>query len=119
MIIRAPAMRAPWIVARPTPPAPKTATVEPGSTRAVFSAAAGRDAAADEGRLRERHLIVDLHDRILVDQHLLGVRGEVGELVDGLAVPHELRRLVLLPHRPCLAEVRLTGEAVIARPAEH
>ena len=32
-------MRAPWIAASPTPPAPKTATVEPGSIRAVFSTA--------------------------------------------------------------------------------
>ncbi len=39
MIIRAPAMRAPCTAARPTPPAPKTATVEPASMRAVFSTA--------------------------------------------------------------------------------
>ena len=39
MIIRAPPMRAPWITESPTPPQPKTATVEPGSIRAVFSAA--------------------------------------------------------------------------------
>ena len=39
MIMRAPAMRAPWIAASPTPPAPKTATVEPGSMRAVLSTA--------------------------------------------------------------------------------
>ena len=39
MIIRAPAMRAPWITDRPTPPAPYTATVEPGFTRAVLRAA--------------------------------------------------------------------------------
>ena len=35
----APAMRAPWIVAMPTPPQPNTATVEPGCTRAVLIAA--------------------------------------------------------------------------------
>ena len=39
MIMRAPAMRAPWIADSPTPPQPKTATVEPGSMRAVFSTA--------------------------------------------------------------------------------
>ncbi len=39
MIWRAPAMRAPWITEFPTPPHPKTATLEPGATRAVFSAA--------------------------------------------------------------------------------
>ena len=32
-------MRAPWIAASPTPPAPKTATVEPASIRAVLSTA--------------------------------------------------------------------------------
>ena len=32
-------MRAPWIAARPTPPQPNTATVEPGSMRAVLSTA--------------------------------------------------------------------------------
>ena len=32
-------MRAPWMAERPMPPAPKTATVEPGSTFAVFSTA--------------------------------------------------------------------------------
>ena len=37
--LRAPAIRAPWIAARPTPPHPKTATVEPGSIRAVLSTA--------------------------------------------------------------------------------
>ena len=35
----APAMRAPWMTAWPTPPQPMTATVEPGSTWAVFRAA--------------------------------------------------------------------------------
>jgi hypothetical protein len=39
MIMPAPAMRAPWITARPTPPAPYTATVAPASTRAVLRTA--------------------------------------------------------------------------------
>ena len=39
MIMPAPAMRAPWITASPTPPAPYTATVAPASTRAVLSTA--------------------------------------------------------------------------------
>ena len=38
-ISAAPAMRAPWIAAMPTPPAPKTTTLEPGCTLAVLSAA--------------------------------------------------------------------------------
>ena len=39
MIIPAPPMRAPWIAASPTPPAPNTATEDPGSIFAVFSTA--------------------------------------------------------------------------------
>ncbi|OLE22899.1 MAG: hypothetical protein AUG49_17610 [Catenulispora sp. 13_1_20CM_3_70_7] len=38
-ISAAPAMRAPWITAMPTPPAPITATEEPGCTRAVLNTA--------------------------------------------------------------------------------
>ena len=39
MIVVAPAMRAPWMTLRPTPPQPKTATVLPAATRAVLMAA--------------------------------------------------------------------------------
>src|SRR5262245_36338614 len=39
MICRAPAMRAPWITDMPTPPTPRTATVEAGATFARFSTA--------------------------------------------------------------------------------
>ena len=39
MMRSAPAMRQPWIAASPTPPAPNTAAVEPGSTRAQFRTA--------------------------------------------------------------------------------
>ena len=39
MIMRAPATSEPCTAARPTPPTPKTATVEPGCTFAVFTAA--------------------------------------------------------------------------------
>ena len=39
MIWRAPASFAPWIAEMPTPPQPKTATVEPGSIFAVLSTA--------------------------------------------------------------------------------
>ena len=49
---------------RPTPPQPKTATVEPGSTsrRVEHGADAGRDAAADQRGAVERHVVADLHD---------------------------------------------------------
>ena len=39
MIVVAPAIRQPWMTFRPTPPAPKTAAVVPGSTCAVLMAA--------------------------------------------------------------------------------
>ena len=39
MMRPAPAMRAPWITAWPTPPQPRTATLAPGLTFAVLSAA--------------------------------------------------------------------------------
>ena len=39
MICRAPPMRAPWMMASPTPPQPNTATVCPASILAVRSAA--------------------------------------------------------------------------------
>ena len=38
-MVDAPARRAPWITDSPTPPQPMTATVEPGSTRAVCQTA--------------------------------------------------------------------------------
>eukprot|EP01139_Manchomonas_bermudensis_P000712 Amastigsp_a773_342.p4 type:complete len:108 gc:universal Amastigsp_a773_342:805-482(-) len=39
MMREAPAMRAPWMALRPTPPRPNTATVAPASTLAVFHTA--------------------------------------------------------------------------------
>src|SRR5437868_14606686 len=39
MMRSAPAMRAPWITERPTPPQPNTATLAPGSTLAVLNTA--------------------------------------------------------------------------------
>ncbi len=39
MMRSAPAICAPWITDSPTPPQPKTATEEPGSTRAVLNTA--------------------------------------------------------------------------------
>jgi hypothetical protein len=105
---------------------PDAARTEDGNRRARLDprgvehgADAGGDAAADEGGAVQRHLHVDLHERVLVHQHLLGVRGEVGELVHGLAVPGELRRLRLGTDGACLAEKRLAGEAVLALAAEH
>ncbi len=78
MICRAPAIRAPWIDRKADAAAPNTATVDPGVTFAVLSAAPTpvmtphpMSAARSSGKL-----IVDLHQRVLVHQHLLGVSTE-------------------------------------------
>ena len=82
-------MRAPWIADRPTPPQPNTATVEPGAMRGGVQhrADAGGDAAADQRGAVERHVVANLHDGVLVHEHPFGIGREVGELIDGLAVP--------------------------------
>src|SRR5262249_56750133 len=88
-------------------------------TRGVeHGADAGGHAAADQGRAIERHVVADLHQTALVDQHLLGVRREVGELVDRRALPRELRRLVDRADGSALAEVRASGQAVLTVAAE-
>ena len=53
-----------------------------------------------------------------MDEHLLRVGGEVGELVDGLPLPGQLGRISLGPHGARLAEMGLAGEAVVAMAAE-
>src|SRR3990172_5746970 len=79
---------------------------------------ARRHAAADEGGAVQRHVVADLHDGVLVHQHLLRVGGEVGELVHRLAFPRELWRLLRRALRPVLTEVRAAREAVLAVAAE-
>src|SRR2546421_12464935 len=70
---------------------------------------AGRHAAADQSPAIERHVVAHLHEAALVDQHLLRVGREVGELVDGRALPRELRRLVRRPDGPALAKGLAAG----------
>ena len=74
MIRPAPAIAAPLIAARPTPPQPITATVSPGRTLEVWITAPTPviTAAADQGGAVERHVLADRHAGVLVDQHLLG-----------------------------------------------
>jgi hypothetical protein len=117
----APAIRAPWSAESPTPPQPITATLLPGAIFAVLSAAPTPcDTAADQRRLLERHVVADLHERVLVQEHLLGEAREVRELVDRGAALRDPRRLAGLAHRGhAAAQVRAAGEAVVARAAEH
>ena len=93
----------------------------------------GGDPAADQGRLVERHVAGDLHERVLVDEHLLGKRRQMEELLDDFPVgsvqtgrlarsPHQLGVLVLAQRqvpvgalRAVTAECRQAGDDVITR----
>jgi hypothetical protein len=73
------------------------------------------DTTTDQSRLIERHLRRDLHQGVLVHEHLLGVAGDVGELVDRRAVHPQLGRLGLgVARRAVGTEVRLPGQALVA-----
>ena len=59
----------------------------------VHRADPGGHAATDERSPVERHVLANLHDGVLMHEHVLGKRGEVVELVHQLAVLAEARRL--------------------------
>ena len=75
MMRSAPAITAPWITDSPMPPRPKTATVEPGSTFAVFSTAPMPVVTPQPRRhtVVERRVLADLRER---DLRHHGVRRE-------------------------------------------
>ncbi len=79
----------------------------------------GRHAAADEGGPIQRHVLPDLRDGVLVDEHVLGERGQVEELPDVLVAFVQALRLV---HGPLqlgfLAQRHVAGQAVLAVAAE-
>ncbi len=56
---------------------------------------AGGHRAADQRGTVQRHVAADGHQRVLVDQHLLGKGGEVQELVHGRALGQQARLLAL------------------------
>ena len=117
----APAMSAPLMHDRPIPPQPITATVEPGfDGGGVDDRADPRGhRAADQRRPVQRHVVADLGESVLVDEHLLGERGQVQELVDGLVPAGEPRRLVQTRASLRFAAQRHpAGQAVLAMPAE-
>ena len=79
----------------------------------------GRDATADQRRAVERHVFAHLHDCVLVDQHLLRERREMGELLHGFPVQREPRRLIgLARRRTPPASVREAGQTVVTMPTE-
>ena len=121
MMRPAPAIAAPLMQARPTPPQPMTATVSPGShVRGVDHGADARHHRATDQRCAvERHVLADLHAGMLVDQHLLGERRQVQELVHRVGVFGEPRRVALLALRLGADAARhVAGQAVLAVAAE-
>src|SRR5262249_33594058 len=87
--------------------------------RAQCSADAGEDAAAHERGAVERQRGIDLHHRVLVQQHALGVAADADELTERLASLREPRRSGL---RTCDdatdAEIRMSRQTLRTASAE-
>src|SRR2546427_2649692 len=91
----------------------------PESGRSQRGPHAGANAAPDEGGSVERKLGVDLHHRVLVQQHALGVARDADELSERLALLRKSRRGRPRPGDDAAdAEVRVPAEALLAAPAE-
>ena len=93
MICRAPPMRAPCTIDSPTPPQPKTATVCPASRPGAPERRPdpGEDPAAHERGAIQRQVVVDLHHRVLVQQHALGIAADARERRDPLPLLRQPR----------------------------
>jgi len=79
----------------------------------------GQHPAADQGRAIERQVVVDLHHRVLVQQHALGIAADAGEGGNALPLFRQARRRRGAPgHRAADADVRVTAEALRAAAAE-
>src|ERR1051325_3064001 len=82
----------------------------------------GQDAATDQRGAIERDLRVDPHDRILMQQHLLGIAGDADELAKRRALLREARRRAVRAGDDAAgAEVgmsRKTLRAAAAKPGE-
>jgi hypothetical protein len=120
MICRAPAMRAPWITDIPTPPTPSTATVEAGATFARLSTAPTPVTTPQliKRRLVQGHVLSDLHQGVLVDEHLFGLRANSRGLGQRPSVLAQPGRRVRPAVRLVGAEVRPPDETVVALAAE-
>ena len=78
------------------------------------------DPAADQGRTIQGHVFADLHEGVLVDQHLLGEGAEVGELAEFRAFLGQPRLVGgTPPDFGFLAERHVSRQAVFAMAAEH
>ena len=99
MIWPAPAMRAPWMTLRPTPPHPMTATVSPGAMSAVFNDGPdpGEHPAPEQGGEPEREVVGDLHDADGGDDGELCERPGERHLLEFLTVGGGARRAVEQP----------------------
>ena len=82
-------------------------------------AEARRHAAADQRGAVEFDVVADPHERVAVDEHLLGVGGEAGELLDAAAAPGQRGLVAGAAHGPPRAQERLAAEAAFAGSAEH
>src|SRR6267142_2404151 len=93
------------------------AGLEPGGPER--RAHAGEHAAPDEGRPVERQVGIDLHDRVLVEQHVLGVARDADELADRSALLRQARRAGFGPRDEAGdAEVGMPAQALLATAAE-
>jgi hypothetical protein len=73
------------------------------------------------GRAVERNVVVDLHDRVFVHQHLLAERGQVESLVHVLAALPGHAAGLSWHHLDfgVLAQIGVAGDALRAGAAEH
>ncbi len=124
MMRSAPAITAPWITERPMPPRPKTATLAPGVTLAVFSTAPIPVVTPQPSRhTRSSGASLRIFASADLRQHRrLGEGRRAHVVVEHPAAVGETARTV--GHHPlalgcaqCDAEVGLAGEAELALPA--
>jgi hypothetical protein len=79
----------------------------------------GEDAAAHERGAIQRQVVVDLHHRVLVQEHALGVAADARERRDALPLLRQpWRRRLCARHRPPDADLGVPAEALGAASAE-
>src|SRR5437867_2758138 len=79
----------------------------------------GQDSATDQRSAVERQFGVDLHQRVLVQQHLLGIARNADELPERLALLRQPRLRALGPRNDRAdAQIRMAGKALRASAAK-